>query len=236
MAYKNKIEQRKFQREWARKNRKVALPRGCISRKELSEIRKFTAFESVTECVNEAKKYFTAKKLNRIAVAAIAIRSIQIQHGGDRRTPNWEKDKSTLIGFARSIGVNYKTLHRWIEIKQTVIDKLPKADMIDWTAANEAVRHSYKIKKPAIELYPRFSREKGKFRKGALVSRYLSYAATFISENGKAGFYEEDWNTIEAAFKLLKLDVNSHEKLLKAKRVKLKGAKATQVGSSLSLQ
>lgn len=75
---------------------------------------------------------------DRLLLAELAVEACEITHGGGSHWSGF-KGVYTLTRFAKEIGINYKTLHNWVRLKQNVYDKLIQGgyevDVIkDWAA------------------------------------------------------------------------------------------------------
>ncbi len=77
------------------------------------------------EYVNRAKTFVKKMNYNRMQVAQLALDACDIEWGGGSHWSDWE-GKRTLKNFAEEVGVQYKTLHRWVGLKRDIIDKLPE--------------------------------------------------------------------------------------------------------------
>lgn len=151
MAYKDKDRQREYQRSWAAsKARLTEKPKiqnyGIIYYKDLTEIAKIKEIASYGECIKEAKRYISARHINRLAIAELALQSCRIEHGGDRRSSKFKngiatESATTLKRFAKDIDITYTTLQRWVRIVETIIKPIQqknKKENIDWSVCELA--------------------------------------------------------------------------------------------------
>lgn len=210
MSYKNKDQQREYQREWARKNKKPSqsLSKGIIYWKDVQEdIAKIRDIKDYASCVKEAIKYIHTRKVNRVAVAELAIQACTIKWGGDRKTAKFHEGsrKTTLREFAVSIGVSYKTLYRWVEVVQKILMHLKESDgTLDWTAADNAVkRATISSGLSAMSVYKK-QKSNPKYRNGMLNARYFGFVVNYIAKYGKEGFSKEDWDLVNELYLKLK--------------------------------
>jgi hypothetical protein len=185
MPYKDKVKQRAFQREWMRQ-RTAGKPRTAlelIKKSDLEMLEPYKKLSTFKACVAIANHIRGTKKMSRMAIAELAMQSVRIQYGGDRRSQLFktEKAEKSLRKFADEIEVKYKTLHRWCEINRLAEPVLKKADTFDWTAAEQAVRYASETGRNELELYYLFLK-RSELRKGLYIVRYLKYSSSFLKK------------------------------------------------------
>lgn len=204
MPYKNKEEQRKFQRVWAKKKSDKNLAAKIEERKketthinlkgdviawwELEESKFFKNAKDWDGCVKLVRQNLISRKTHRLVIASLAIKACLIERGGDRRSVSFINDINTphtLKKFAKDTGMNYSTLWGWIQIKTIVIDRLPKdADYIDWSAARIAADYSRLHDKDAIEVYNLYKGQESNHRSAYYAIKYLRSVVTEIKRSG----------------------------------------------------
>jgi len=215
MPFLDKEQKREYQREWARKNKskrakktsnkiirlpsgkKFDLQSGTITYAELMAGPKIKQIKTFNECVKQAKDILVTRKINRYAIANLALRACDIKKGGHRKMSDEQKNK-TLRSFADRVGVNERTLQNWIATKTRIIDRLPEEYVeIDWTAADHASRYTYGegVEKDPVKAYERFASKKG--RSLRRFERYVSYVG-FIAQFLKSEPKEIDDSVIKA--------------------------------------
>lgn len=205
MPYADKDRQREFQRLWA-KNKKhkygfdrrtgrrvyenidgtMNLTKKIITWAELTkeDLSKISTWD---ECVKKAKQYVSGRRINRIAIAALAMRSCEIKQGGDRRTMDYKNDnsKKTVVSFANRIGIHHKTLFGWIEVKRKIVDSLlEQQKTIDYSAARNAVIEMKKHGISAQEAYKRCSNLDPFNERAMVLCKYLNNAASILNNFG----------------------------------------------------
>ena len=203
MPYANPEQQREYQRNWVKlkkeKQHSSPMVKNIIYWDDLQDIKKIREIKDFQTCIKEAKRHLFSRKVNRIAVAELAIQACVIKWGGDRRTKNYRdgKNGTTLKGFAKEIEISHKTLFGWIDVKTKIIDKLKKeSGPVDWTAAQSALKHcSNKSGKNPIEFYDKY-KNNSSYRNAANVAKYLSVASNFIVKYGSKVFEKRDWNLV----------------------------------------
>ena len=182
MSYKDKDKQREYQRLWAQTKKKgenfqsqgrrdvfirredgsFNLKRASVTWEELSQVQ-IEKLDSFDKCVKEGKKLVFGRRINRIAIASIAMRAVKIRVGGDRRSSEYQKSldsKRTVASFSKELGISNRTLDTWIKIKTVIIDKLPKEiEEINWTAADKALDVWRKEGGDPQTIYQKFANE-----------------------------------------------------------------------------
>jgi hypothetical protein len=127
MPYKDKEKQKKYQRSWAKRKRKI-IGAGVVTHEELTrvDIQRIRSLRSWKKCVEEASGLLTTHKKSRMKVVEIAVQACVIQQGGDRRTMLYQTETyhNTLQAFAKEVGIAYKTLYNWFIYKREVYDRL----------------------------------------------------------------------------------------------------------------
>lgn len=73
--------------------------------------------------VKAARERLSSINKARMEVADYALEACTIRHGGGGHWNNFE-GQTTLRRFAEEIGMSYKTLHTWVQIRKCVIAKL----------------------------------------------------------------------------------------------------------------
>lgn len=157
MPYSLPEAQREYQRNWAKRKRVASIQNGYVTWEQLTETAVAESLHSYKECVEAAKSYIVGRKINRLAVAALAIRSCVVIHGGDRRSEFCMfKNMPTIKKFALDIGVKYGTLCDWISIQKKIIEVMPdhlRQYPIDMAAAGYAIRGNIASPEIAITKY-----------------------------------------------------------------------------------
>jgi DNA-binding transcriptional MerR regulator len=74
----------------------------------------------------------------RMEVAALAMEACDIVHGGGNHWKGFS-GVPTLTKFAEEIGISYKTLHTWVQVKRGIVDKL---DADEYDERNYNAAHS----------------------------------------------------------------------------------------------
>lgn len=197
--YADTIRQREYQRNWARrtsiykrKDGELKISASVVTWEMLQDINHFDELTKYEQCTELSKKYITGNRTNRLAVAALAIQACKIKQGGDVKSKKFIEGVygKTLRQFSVDIKMHYKTLHGWVAAKTLVIDRLPKSEqMIDWTAADNAVRRGKRDPKEIIENYFKF--KDGNYRTSANVIRYLSHVLGSLEKMGTTGMSHE---------------------------------------------
>lgn len=210
MPYIDTEKNREYQRLWA-KNKKdkrmrskgrdshykledgsFNLNRRVVTWAELNQdsVDKIQTWE---ECVKKASGFVFGRRINRLQIAALAIRACVIKQGGNRKG-DWINDvdtKKNLTNFATKIKVNRKTLSNWVYIKVKIIDQLDhKREEVNWTAAAEAWKNIKKFSSPSAA-YKKFDTQDPFERRANDAVRYLKNAASILSTFGNRGFSED---------------------------------------------
>lgn len=76
--------------------------------------------------VDAAKERLARIAKTRMEIADLAIRACDIKHGGGG---HWSGHQGvqTLQAFATDVGMSYKTLHTWVQVRRGVVEKLKPA-------------------------------------------------------------------------------------------------------------
>lgn len=204
MSYSDPDKQREYQRKWINKKNKerrtienrsdgsVNLGRGGFVTWEELHKDNFDNLGTWNECVKSAKGYIHGRRLNRLLIAAIAMRACIIKQGGARK-----KDISpgeTLTAFAKEINVHRKTLSDWVRIRRNIINNLPESlKQIDYTAAKQASDELRKSPdKSPQELYEKYATTDTGERSAMWITHMLRSAATHINNYGNRKFNKEN--------------------------------------------
>lgn len=203
MAFADPEKQREYQRNWINKKNKerrsvenrsdgtINLSKGFVTWEELNKDN-FDNLNTWNECVKSAKGYIHGRRLNRLSIAAIAMRACTIKQGGSRK--KGVVPTQTLVAFAKEINVHKKTLSDWVRIRRNIVNNLPDSiKQIDYTAAKQASDEFNKSPdKSAKELYEKYATtDKGK-RSAMWITHMLHSAATHINNFGKEKFDKEN--------------------------------------------
>jgi len=194
MPYALKEKQREFQRKWAAKKKgkernlierlgvPAKLSSAIVTWEQLQDGRhKVKEARDWTGCVKIAQGFIMSRKVNRLAVAELAIKASVIQHGGNMRS--LDEDRPTLKKFAYECGIHHKTMIDWCRIKRQVVDLLPPDEkFIDWQAARLAMEDKSKTCK--VKLYRRYSAADTGERNASLVMRYVRGLRTYLDTHG----------------------------------------------------
>ncbi len=135
--------------------------------------------------VLRAKKIHKRMTKDRLEIAKLAIEACDIRHGGGAHWKNFE-GIYTLNKFAHEIGVNYKTLHRWVKIYRLIKTQVPTPewDESNWSAANRAASRISQ-KTPRQEVRQVYREEKLKSGEAlsltVMAKRLTTYAAALLS-------------------------------------------------------
>lgn len=213
MSYALPEKQREYQRLWARKKKlrqneevkienkdgSTFLGRNVVTWDELhSEMRAAAKLKSWGECVKKSKDYIRGTRVDRFAVAALAVRACDIKAGGDRRSKKWEKkDWKCLHDFSKDIGVAYKTLQGWTRAYK-IATTLKSNKPIDYTTARNVAHMSYK--NPEIDVQAEYDKLVGlstKHKQAKRVVKYLGTAAGYLTTYGTSGFDLADMEKAE---------------------------------------
>lgn len=226
MAYADPKVQRKFQREWAARKRKSGpkppsanlvaryewardLRKSTITKGELTQ-EDFSKIKTYEECIKKAAVFVYGRHMNRLAIAALAIRACEIKHGGDMRSKallQIKKRDQTLTAFAIKICIHPHTVWAWVDVKRSVVDKLPpEIEIIDWTAANRAARDLKHTGLSAENAYYENLNPEPKMRGAILMCNYFRVALSQIKHTGLSEMPREK---VEIAEVLLD-EINEH--------------------------
>lgn len=197
MGYADPDKQREYQRKWSkninsrkykpkanlteRYDNSFDLKKRLVTFKELTN-EHFDEIKTYDECVKKAKNYVHGRRINRIAIASLAIRACEIKHGGNMKLIRRDK---TLKAFGEKIKINPHTLWGWIGIKRNVIDKLPQEiKTIDWTAATYAARTMKQSGESPKESYERYMNINPVHKGSNLMCVYLRNVLNQINHHG----------------------------------------------------
>lgn len=201
MAYANPEKQREYQRKWMNNRNKIRrstenrsdgtvnLSGGFITWQELNKL-DFTDVKTYQQCVSKSKEYIVGRKMNRMAIAALAIRACVIKRGGKYTE---EEKKKTIVAFAKDINVHSKTLSDWIRIKTSIVDQLPESiQTIDYTAAKMACDKRLLSSNTAENLYRKYSDTDSGVRSAIWITHMLNSAANHVNNYGNTKFPKEE--------------------------------------------
>jgi len=196
MPFAEKERQREYQRDWVSKRKRLNqygsntiyklgnfdLRRESVNLKSAKA--NIGSLKTWAACVNHAHKILTMRKVNRLQLAEIAVRGCIIKHGG-KLTNGLEN--LTLKSFAIDCGIHPKTLHEWVRVKRTIVDKLPKKTKeVNWTAAQVALKKSSSCSVFPMVLYRQFLTPKGRsIVRGMQYIDYMVNFETFLINWGK---------------------------------------------------
>ncbi len=203
MPYKSKEKQREVQRHWAAAKAKrtravegakldlidiqpfahlIQLKKGTVTWAELNQSDYFEKIDKWEDCVTLGKTYINHRRTNRLVVAALAVRACVIKHGG-RKTKLVHSEPS-LTAYAKEIGINFRTLWTWIEVKRRVVDHLPQGtEQIDFTAGMIAVRFAAKSGKDPVAFYTELAAKPALL----LLQRVQNLVFMVLTKNSVAG-------------------------------------------------
>lgn len=214
MAYADPDKQREYQRKWMNNRNRVRrsmenrsdgslnLSGGYITWTELNKLN-FDEIKTYQQCVLKSKEYVIGRKVNRMAIAALAIRACVIKRGGKHTE---EERKKTITAFAKDISVHPKTLSDWIRVKVSIVDKLPKSiQTIDYTAAKLASDKFLGGKSSAEDLYHKYSDVDPGVRSALWITHMLKSAANHINNYGNTKFPSEELGIAVIAAKTIYL-------------------------------
>lgn len=200
MAYSSREQQQKYQREWVQRkkdgiskldrktgNSSRPIKGGIVTWEELQNAVKYDAIKTYDECVEGARKFMETKRTDRLAVAALAIRACEIKWGGSRRHYSSD-DEKTVVGFAKAIGIHYKTLINWLRVLYFIRANIPKEAPIDYTAANIMIRDKAKSANDVLKDYTELLDPTSPARSSYNVLRFLSSARAALAMRGVAGW------------------------------------------------
>ena len=192
MPYVDVDKRREYGRNWANKKNRIirslenrtdgtiSLKRGVITWAELNK-EDYSKISTWKECVEKSKGYILGRRINRMAIAAIAIRACDIKLGGRRKKE--EEVKKTIVAFANEAGIHRKTLSDWIRIRRNIINHLPEnIKVIEYSAAKYASDALYKHPDSnPEELYRKFAGQEPQQRTVTWCIRGLETLANHLS-------------------------------------------------------
>lgn len=208
MTYIDPDRQKEFQRKWAReKAKKLAalipafdIKVGHPSWEEVCSEARLKKLRSLKECIKEASQFVVKGRTNRMAVAAIALRVCEINHGGARRGTRWDIDASsaTLAAFADGIGVHRKTLWDWIDAYRWVAKNLPEdTKRVKYTSIREAQTWAKRTGEDPVELYKQFASTIDPRARVFEVVKRVRGAVFYLKKYGLEYFVPEELNLFE---------------------------------------
>lgn len=198
-------KQRVAQRKWAAKRAaalKAAEPpfdvhigrarRGWEVMPTTEQLKAITSFG---QCVSTAQELKVNTTTSRMPIAALAVRSCEIEHGGKR--VKGQKLHGTIGEFAAGVGVSPKTLWSWIDAYKFARDNLPEStERVKLTAVQDAMYWSARTGEDAVALYRAFASDTDPRGKALTAIERFRSALHFIKKYGLKYFREHELKLI----------------------------------------
>jgi len=125
------------------------------------------------DCTKEAKQLVESREQAKIKIVELAERCCLVFPGGNGSNP----EEYSLPKFAKDIGMHYRTLHEWYQIKTKVYDSLDSHDKkyVSWSELAKTGRkirgRNKKLSKAAIR--NELKKTKSKSRETDTIERYI---------------------------------------------------------------